>query len=124
MLGEPTASMVSLAYSEDFEKSPSLTASEPTARSEESLDRTLATLSELSASLQTDHPPPTGASRKKGAQDVTRVTVKEQAVQTLEPAFTYQWTKGKCEAGVPEEGGAGHGGSDRHSGCAVGTLEA
>lgn len=115
---------MSWAYSEDFEKSPSLTASEPTTRSEESLDRTSATSSELSASLQTDHPPPTGASRKKWAQDVTRVTVKEQAVQTLDPAFTYQWAKGKCEAGVPEEGGAGHGGSDGHSGCAEGSLEA
>lgn len=86
---------MSWAYSEDFEKYPSLTVSEPTTRSEESLDGTSATLSELSASLQTDHSPPTGASRKKWAQDVTRVTVKEQAVQTLDPAFTYQWTKGK-----------------------------
>uniref|UniRef100_G1PNT2 Chromosome 19 open reading frame 44 n=1 Tax=Myotis lucifugus TaxID=59463 RepID=G1PNT2_MYOLU len=107
--GEPTASTVSWAYSEDFEKSPRRTASEPTTRSEESLDRTLATLSELSASLQTHHPPPTGASRKKWAQDVTRVTVKEQAVQTLDPAFTYQWTK-RTEAGMatigPALGGA------------------
>ncbi|XP_006768504.1 PREDICTED: uncharacterized protein C19orf44 homolog [Myotis davidii] len=105
--GEPTASTVSWAYSEDFEKSPSLTVSEPTTRSEESLDRTSATSSELSASLQTDHPQPTGASRKKWAQDVTRVTVKEQAVQTLDPAFTYQWAK---EAGMatigPALGGA------------------
>lgn len=105
--GEPTASIVSVAYSEDFENSSSLTASEPMTHSEESLDRTLATWSELSASLKTDHPPPTGASRKKWAQDVTRVTVKEQAVQTLDPAFTYQWTK---EAGMatigPALGGA------------------
>ncbi|XP_036158469.1 uncharacterized protein C19orf44 homolog [Myotis myotis] len=101
--GEPTASTVSWAYSEDFEKSPSRTASEPTTHSEESLDRTSATLSELSASLQTDHPPPTGASRKKWAQDVTRVTVKEQAVQTFDPAFTYQWAK---EAGMATIGPA------------------
>ncbi|XP_014320633.1 uncharacterized protein C19orf44 homolog [Myotis lucifugus] len=105
--GEPTASTVSWAYSEDFEKSPRRTASEPTTRSEESLDRTLATLSELSASLQTHHPPPTGASRKKWAQDVTRVTVKEQAVQTLDPAFTYQWTKQAGMATIgPALGGA------------------
>ncbi|CAK6445370.1 unnamed protein product [Pipistrellus nathusii] len=91
--GEPPAGTVSLAYSEDFEDSPSLTASEPTTHSEESLDRTLASWSELSASLQTDQPPPTGASRRKWAPEVMRVTVKEQAVQTLDPAFTYQWTK-------------------------------
>lgn len=91
--GEPPASTGSLAYSEDFETSPSLTASEPVTHSEESPDRTLATWSELPASLKTDHPPPTGASRKQWAQDVMRVTVKEQAVQTLDPAFTYQWTK-------------------------------
>lgn len=107
----PITSMVSLAYSEDFEKSPTLTASEPVTHSEESPDRTLATLSELSVSLKTDHPPPTCASRKKWARDVTRVLVKEKAVQTLDPAFTYQWMKGKCVAPVPEEGGAGHGGS-------------
>ncbi|XP_059552329.1 uncharacterized protein C19orf44 homolog [Myotis daubentonii] len=101
--GEPTASTVSWAYSEDFEKSPSRTASEPTTHSEESLGRTSATSSELSASLQTDHPPPTGASRKKWAQDVTRVTVKEQAVQTFDPAFTYQWAK---EAGMATIGPA------------------
>lgn len=80
---EPVASVMSLAYSEDFEKSPSLTASEST-HSEESL------------SLKTDHPPPTCTSPKKWARDVTRVTVKEKAVQTLDPTFTYQWTKGEC----------------------------
>ncbi|XP_054434826.1 uncharacterized protein C19orf44 homolog [Pteronotus mesoamericanus] len=89
----PAASMGSLAYSDDFEKSPSLTASEPTTHSGESPDRTLATLSERSVSLRTDHPPPTCVSQKMWAQDVTRVIVKEKAVQTLDPAFTYQWTK-------------------------------
>ncbi|KAM5232698.1 uncharacterized protein C19orf44 homolog isoform 2-T10 [Hipposideros larvatus] len=90
---EPTASTVSLTYSEDFNKSPSPTASEPISHSEESPDRTLATLSELSASLKIDHPPPTCMSRKKRSRDVRRVMVKETAVQTLDPAFTYQWTK-------------------------------
>ncbi|XP_045429550.1 uncharacterized protein C19orf44 homolog isoform X1 [Pipistrellus kuhlii] len=98
--GEPPASTVSLAYSEDFEDSPSLTASEPTAHSEESLDGTLASWSELSVSLKTDQPPPTGASRRKWAPEVTRVTVKEQAVQTLDPAFTYQWTKEASRATI------------------------
>ncbi|XP_036884702.1 uncharacterized protein C19orf44 homolog isoform X2 [Sturnira hondurensis] len=88
----PTASMGSLAYSEDFEKSPSLTASESTTHSEESLDRTLASLSEHSVSLRTDHTPPTSVSQKKWAPDVIRVLVKEKAVQTPDPAFTYQWT--------------------------------
>ncbi|XP_045709001.1 uncharacterized protein C19orf44 homolog isoform X3 [Phyllostomus hastatus] len=89
---EPTASMGSLAYSEDFEESPSLTASEPMSHSGESWDRTLASLSEHSVSLRTDHTPPTLVSQKKWAPDVTRVMVKEKAVQTPDPAFTYQWT--------------------------------
>ncbi|KAM5306835.1 uncharacterized protein C19orf44 homolog isoform 2-T4 [Glossophaga mutica] len=89
---EPTVSMGSLAYSEDFEKSPSLTASEPTTHSGDSLDRTLASLSERSVSLRTDHTPPALVSQKKWAPDVTRVMVKEKAVQTPDPAFTYQWT--------------------------------
>ncbi|KAF6092562.1 hypothetical protein HJG60_001723 [Phyllostomus discolor] len=89
---EPTASMGSLAYSEDFEESPSLTASEPMTHSGESRDRMLASLSERSISLRTDHTPPTLVSQKKWAPDVTRVMVKEKAVQTPDPAFTYQWT--------------------------------
>ncbi|XP_036997832.2 uncharacterized protein C19orf44 homolog isoform X2 [Artibeus jamaicensis] len=88
----PTASMGSLAYSEDFEKSPRLTASEPTTHSGESLDRTLASFSERSVSLRADCTPPTSVSQKKRAPDVVRVMVKEKAVQTPDPAFTYQWT--------------------------------
>lgn len=80
----PVASGLSLAYSEDFEKSPSLTTSESTTHSEESW------------SLKTDHPPPTRTSPEKWARDVTRGMVKEKAVQTLDPTFTYQWTKGEC----------------------------
>ncbi|XP_033257416.1 uncharacterized protein C19orf44 homolog isoform X2 [Orcinus orca] len=104
---EPTASTVSSAYSDDFEKSPSPTASESTPHSEESPDRTLATWSEFSASLKTDLPPPTPKSRKKWARGVTRVMVKEMAVQTLDPAFTYQWAKAAGVAAIgPALGGA------------------
>lgn len=86
---------MSSAYSEDFEKSPNSTASESRARSE-SPERTLDTLSEFSASLKTDLPLPTLKPWKKQVGDVTRVIMKETAVQTLEPAFTYQWVEGKC----------------------------
>ncbi|TKC50116.1 hypothetical protein EI555_001200, partial [Monodon monoceros] len=104
---EPTASTVSSAYSDDFEKSPSPTASESMPHSEESPDRTLATWSEFSASLKTDLPPPTPKSRKKWARGVTRVMVKEMAVQTLDPAFTYQWAKAAGVAAIgPALGGA------------------
>lgn len=89
------------------------------AHSEASSDRMLATLSEISASLKTDHPPLTCTAQKKWSRNVRRVVVKETAVQTLNPAFTYQWTKGKRVASRPKEGGAGHGGSDRHSECAM-----
>lgn len=116
---ELIASTVSSAYSEDFTQSPSLTASEPMAHSEASSDRTLATSSEISASLRIDHPPPTCKAQKKLSRDVRRVIMKETAVQTLDPAFTYQWTKGKHMASGPKEGGAGHGSSDRHCGCTM-----
>lgn len=96
---EPTASAVSSTYSEDFEKSPSPTASESTARSEESPDRTLASRSEFSASLKSDLPPSSPKSRKKRARGGhPRVVVKETAVQTPDPAFTYQWANGKDAA--------------------------
>uniref|UniRef100_A0A2K5C202 Chromosome 19 open reading frame 44 n=1 Tax=Aotus nancymaae TaxID=37293 RepID=A0A2K5C202_AOTNA len=88
----PMVNTVSSAYSEDFENSPSLTASEPTARSRESLDRTLDVLSESSSSVKTDLPQ-TAESRKTPGRHVTRVLVKDTAVQTPDPAFTYEWTK-------------------------------
>ncbi|XP_037584667.1 uncharacterized protein C19orf44 homolog isoform X3 [Cebus imitator] len=88
----PMVNTVSSAYSEDFENSPSLTASEPTARSRESLDRTLDVLSESSSSAKTDLPQ-TAESRKTPGRHVTRVLVKDTAVQTPDPAFTYEWTK-------------------------------
>ncbi|XP_023390310.1 uncharacterized protein C19orf44 homolog isoform X2 [Pteropus vampyrus] len=69
------------------------------AHTEESPDRTLATLSELSESLKTDRPLPTRVSRKKRARDVPRV-VKETAVQTLDPAFAYQWMKAAGVAAI------------------------
>ncbi|KAM8763691.1 uncharacterized protein C19orf44 homolog [Rhynchonycteris naso] len=107
MSEEPVVSMVSLAYSEDFEKSSGLTTSEPMTRSEESLDRTLATFSELPVSLKTDHPPLTCASQEKWAQDVTRIVVKEKAVQTLDLPFTYQWAQAAGMATIgPALGGA------------------
>lgn len=105
---EPTASAVSSTYSEDFEKSPSPTASESTARSEESPDRTLASRSEFSASLKSDLPPSSPKSRKKRARGGhPRVVVKETAVQTPDPAFTYQWANAAGVAAIgPALGGA------------------
>uniref|UniRef100_A0A8C6ACY7 Chromosome 19 open reading frame 44 n=1 Tax=Marmota marmota marmota TaxID=9994 RepID=A0A8C6ACY7_MARMA len=95
----PTEDSVGSAYSEDFESPPSPPASEPTAPSEAALDGTLATVSECSRSLRTDpHKPP--RARKKGGRGVERVTVRETAVQTLDPAFTYQWTKAAGMAAI------------------------
>ncbi|KAB1259125.1 uncharacterized protein Cadr_000025570, partial [Camelus dromedarius] len=103
---EPAASAGSSAYSEDFEESPSPTASESLAHSEGSPDRTLATLSEFSVSLKTDLPPPTPKSQKKRARAVTRVVVRETAVQTLGPAFTYEWSEAAGVAAIgPALGG-------------------
>ena len=76
------------AYSEDFEQF-----SGPLAL-EESLDRTLDTLSKFSSSGQTDIVARQPLSRTEWGRGVTRV-VKETAVQTLDPAFAYQWSKGK-----------------------------
>ncbi|XP_022353426.1 uncharacterized protein C19orf44 homolog [Enhydra lutris kenyoni] len=99
---EPTASTVSSAYSEDFE-----TASESRACPEESPDRTLDTSTEFSASLQPDLALPTLKPWKKQVRDITRVLVKETAVQTLDPAFTYQWAEGAGVAAIgPARGGA------------------
>ncbi|ELR52272.1 hypothetical protein M91_13779 [Bos mutus] len=91
---EPMASAVNSTYSEDFEKSPSPTASESMAPSEESPYRTLASRPEFSASLKSDLPPSSPKSRKKRARGGhPRVVVKETAVQTPDPAFTYQWAE-------------------------------
>ncbi|KAM9243539.1 uncharacterized protein C19orf44 homolog [Dugong dugon] len=98
---------LSSAYSDDFEASPGLTVSEPTGCSEASLDRTSETLSESSSSREGDHPlQPPKASRKRG-QDVVRVIVKEMAVQTPDPAFTYWWAEAAGMAAIsPVLGGA------------------
>ncbi|XP_038950203.1 uncharacterized protein C19orf44 homolog isoform X2 [Rattus norvegicus] len=82
----PTALSVSPVYSEDFEQF-----SGPLAL-EESLDRTLDTLSKFSSGEQTDTVSRQPLSRTEWGRGVTRV-VKETAVQTLDPAFAYQWTK-------------------------------
>lgn len=79
----PSALTASPAYSEDFEQA-----------SEASLDRTLDTLSKFSSSRQTDLLPRHSLSRTERGRGVTRV-VKETAVQTLGPAFAYQWSQGK-----------------------------
>ncbi|KAF5913741.1 hypothetical protein HPG69_017517 [Diceros bicornis minor] len=104
---EPTAGPVSSTYSEDFEKSPSPTASEPLAHSEESPGRMLEALSEFSGSLKTDLLPATPKSRKKRLRDITGVMAKEAAVQTLDPAFTDQWTEAAGVAAIrPALGGS------------------
>ncbi|XP_055285840.1 uncharacterized protein C19orf44 homolog isoform X2 [Moschus berezovskii] len=104
---EPMASAVNSTYSEDFEKSPSPTASESMACSEDSPDRTLASRSEFSASLKSEPPPSSPKSWKKRAKGVPRVMVKETAVQTPDPAFTYQWAKAAGVAAIgPALGGA------------------
>ncbi|XP_027403913.1 uncharacterized protein C19orf44 homolog isoform X1 [Bos indicus x Bos taurus] len=105
---EPMASVVNSTYSEDFEKSPSPTASESMAPSEESPYRTLASRPEFSASLKSDLPPSSPKSRKKRARGGhPRVVVKETAVQTPDPAFTYQWAEAAGMAAIgPALGGA------------------
>ncbi|XP_034375980.1 uncharacterized protein C19orf44 homolog [Arvicanthis niloticus] len=99
-VGTPTALTASPAYSEDFEQfSGSLAL-------KESLDRTLDTLSKFSSSGQTDIVARQPLSRTEWGRGVTRV-VKETAVQTLDPAFAYQWSKAGGMAAIgPALGGA------------------
>uniref|UniRef100_A0A8C6RXC2 RIKEN cDNA 1700030K09 gene n=1 Tax=Nannospalax galili TaxID=1026970 RepID=A0A8C6RXC2_NANGA len=97
----PMTHMASMVYTEDFEQSSSPSAFE------KSLDRTLDTLSQFSSSLKADlcpsRPP---LARTKWGRGMTRV-VKETAVQTLDPAFAYQWTKAGSMATMgPVLGGA------------------
>ncbi|XP_031196158.1 uncharacterized protein C19orf44 homolog isoform X2 [Mastomys coucha] len=99
-MGTPTALTASPTYSEDFEQF-----SGPLAL-EESLDRTLDTLSKFSSSGQTDIIARQPLSRTEWGRGVTRV-VKETAVQTLDPAFSYQWSKAGGIAAIgPALGGA------------------
>ncbi|XP_006989955.1 uncharacterized protein C19orf44 homolog isoform X1 [Peromyscus maniculatus bairdii] len=96
----PTALTASPAYSEDFEQSSDLSASEA------SPDRTLDTLSQFSSSRRTDLLPRQSLSRTKWGKGVTRV-VKETAVQTLDPVFAYRWSEAGGMAAVgPALGGA------------------
>ncbi|XP_036065393.1 uncharacterized protein C19orf44 homolog isoform X2 [Onychomys torridus] len=96
----PTALTASPTYSEDFEESSGLSASEA------SLSRTLDTSSQFSSSKRTDLFPRQSPSRTKWGEGVTRV-VKETAVQTLDPAFAYQWSKAGGMAAIgPTLGGA------------------
>ncbi|XP_020023352.1 uncharacterized protein C19orf44 homolog [Castor canadensis] len=100
----PMATTMSVAYSEDFECPASATTSDPMAPSTEAPDRTLDALSEFSSSLTTDL---SKSPRKRWRRDVTRVLVKEMAVQTLEPAFAYRWARAAGVAAIgPGLGGA------------------
>ncbi|XP_048198657.1 uncharacterized protein C19orf44 homolog [Perognathus longimembris pacificus] len=92
-----TDPVASEAYSEDFERSPSSSTSEPT------LPNTLDAPSELSSSPGSDPLSRLGP----GAGATTRGLLKEAAVQTLEPALSYQWSRGPGEATIgPGLGGA------------------
>lgn len=90
-----SASSACATYSEDFDSPPSPAALGPATPSEAALDGTLATSSGCSSSLRTEPPKPPRAGKQRG-WGVERRTLKEAAVQTLDPAFTYQWTKGEC----------------------------
>ncbi|XP_007636283.1 uncharacterized protein C19orf44 homolog isoform X2 [Cricetulus griseus] len=95
-----TALTASPAYSEDFEPSSRSLASEA------SLGRTQDTLSQYSSRGQTGLLSRRSLSRTQWGQGVTRV-VKETAVQTLDPAFVYQWSKAGGMAAIgPTLGGA------------------
>ncbi|XP_049733267.1 uncharacterized protein C19orf44 homolog [Elephas maximus indicus] len=98
--GQEDLPTVSSAYSDDFEASPGLTTSEPTGCSEASLDRTSEALSESSSSQERDRPPQAPKTSRKRGQDVTRVIVKEMAVQTPDPAFTYWWAEAASVAAI------------------------
>ncbi|XP_044527527.1 uncharacterized protein C19orf44 homolog [Gracilinanus agilis] len=86
-------STINSVYSEDFEKSPSSTVSGQTAYSQESLDKTLESLSESPSCSKRDLSTQSEEPGKKWSENVKRILVKEVAVQTCDPAFTYNWTK-------------------------------
>ncbi|XP_072457353.1 uncharacterized protein C19orf44 homolog isoform X2 [Notamacropus eugenii] len=90
---KPQESTINSVYSEDFEKSPSSTVSGQTAYSQESLDKTLESLSESPSYSRRDFPTKSGEPSQKWSENVRRLLVKEVAVQTYDPAFTYSWTK-------------------------------
>ncbi|XP_001369228.3 uncharacterized protein C19orf44 homolog isoform X2 [Monodelphis domestica] len=86
-------STINSVYSEDFEKSPSSTVSGQTAYSQESLDKTLESLSESPSCSKRDLSTQSKEPGKKWGENVKRILVKEVAVQTYDPTFTYNWTK-------------------------------
>lgn len=91
----PSPEAHTLAYSEDFESSPSPSASEPATPSLECPDRAVEAWSESSSSLG---PPTCTAPRGKGSRAAHRGLVKETAVQTLDCALTYPWTAASLAA--------------------------
>ncbi|XP_006898387.1 PREDICTED: uncharacterized protein C19orf44 homolog [Elephantulus edwardii] len=93
LAGQEGLATTSWAYSDDFEPSLGPTTCVSTGSSQTSLSRTSETLSEPSLSRERDHPLRTPTTSRKWVQDVTRVIVKEIAVQTPDPAFTYQWVE-------------------------------
>ncbi|XP_008046972.1 uncharacterized protein C19orf44 homolog [Carlito syrichta] len=101
----PDVDMVSAAYSEDFESSPSPSVAEPVTRSREPRSRVQDALSEPSG-LKTGQPP-TPTSGKQCGQHTTVVRVKDTAVQTPRPACACRWTEAASVAAIlPALGGA------------------
>ncbi|XP_075404723.1 uncharacterized protein C19orf44 homolog [Tenrec ecaudatus] len=99
---DPSASTVSSAYSADFEASPGTAPSQPTGCSESTSEA----LSESSWSKERSHLLQSPQASRKRVQGVTRVVVKEMAVQTPDPAFTYRWAEAAGVAAIsPALGG-------------------
>ncbi|XP_030741345.1 uncharacterized protein C19orf44 homolog [Echinops telfairi] len=99
---DPSASTVSSAYSDDFEASPGAAPSQPTGCSETSEALSEEPSWSEGRSQLAQRPQ---ASRKR-VQGVTRVNVKEMAVQTPDPAFTYRWAEAAGAAAIsPAWGG-------------------
>ncbi|XP_038627863.1 uncharacterized protein C19orf44 homolog [Tachyglossus aculeatus] len=104
---EPQKSVLNSVYSEDFERYSDSATYEQTVCSGPSPDITLQSSSKSSSYSRTD----TRSSRsspeinKKWSEKVRRVTVKETAVQTHDPAFAYHWVNGSTATIGPTLGG-------------------